>query len=238
MQQTTNGFQYANEAPNHFNGSNQIAPSIPSSQSINAYDLAAFAQGYRTPTSSASCDLANGNGDEDESIYETYTDNREAFADSRVGGVAIALSHGSVLLEVAKRELHATTALKTPDRRDPKRISLVFYQHKHLNYTNHGAEELEKKTAAKNVLKDLDPAANVGSSEDEADEAKSGSKGPDEDVWPELPLVETVGEWREVGAKNVCSTLIRDNLVTVSPSKMCECRPTQKYVTPVVKFGK
>ena len=80
-------------------------------------------------------------------IVTHESDCLEAFDDPNIGGIGLALTHGSVLIECAKQELHATTALKQPNRAHPHRIGLVWYQHKNLHHPSHGVEEYQRKRA-------------------------------------------------------------------------------------------
>ena len=66
-----------------------------------------------------------------------------------MGGVAIALAHGSAMFECARQERHATTALDNPNRRHPNRISVVFYQHDGLDRPHHGKSAFEKRRRIK-----------------------------------------------------------------------------------------
>ena len=55
-------------------------------------------------------------------VTHKFSECREAFEDPQVGGLALSLPHGSVVFECARHEVHATTALKEPNRVKPTRI--------------------------------------------------------------------------------------------------------------------
>jgi hypothetical protein len=105
------------------------------------------------PTSSSSVVDPSSSQDVSDDAPPTLTvlDSRKQCSDANVGGVAVALEHGSVHLEAAKYEVHASTAAANPNVRKPTRISLVFYQHRKLNAANHGKAMAakEKRNQAK-----------------------------------------------------------------------------------------
>jgi len=56
-------------------------------------------------------------------------------------GIGLDLDNGSLIIECAQWEWHATTPVPNPNQKNPSRISVVLYQHNYLDMEDHGRKD-------------------------------------------------------------------------------------------------
>lgn len=209
------------------NASNSSTPGNPVMQTDGSFVAPTLGQGPDEPTFTMM----------DPTVVKCeWQDNKESFHDPGIGGVAIALNHGAMLFEVAKREMHATTSLKNPNRYQPTRISLVFYQHKNLNYYHHGYYEYERKLATQRQ-KRIEKLMEEGATAAEAEKAvKPGRKRKKKEGEEEekIDFAKTsAAQYKYMWEANVkhSSTLTTDSIITrwIDPQPMVT-GPYQRWV--------